>query len=103
MTAFTLTSTTFILAYGQLADVFGRHVTLHFALVWMTIGGVLSAAAVTWPMLLLGRALQGLSAAGITNLAMIILADDVSLSEQSKNMSLFQLVVVRTCFPVTNL
>ena len=93
VTAFTLTSTTFILAFGQLADVFGRHATFHFALFWMTIGSVLCAAAVTWPMLLLGRAFQGISAAGIQNLSMIILADNVSLKEQAKTMSIFQLVI----------
>ena len=43
-------------------------------------------------MLLLGRALQGLSAAGITNIVMIVLADNVSLEEQAKNISIFQLM-----------
>jgi hypothetical protein len=43
-------------------------------------------------MLLFGRALQGLSAAGIMNIIKIILADRVSLAEQSKNQTIFSLV-----------
>jgi hypothetical protein len=62
--AYTLTFTTFVPASGQIADIYGRHFALHFQMVWILIGSVLCAAAVTWPMLLFGRALQGLGAAG---------------------------------------
>ncbi|GKZ32307.1 hypothetical protein AbraIFM66950_001611 [Aspergillus brasiliensis] len=89
ITAFSLTSTTFIPIFGQLADVFGRHIVLQTALFLMLIGSVLCAAAQTWGMLLLGRALQGVGSAGLTNLIMIILADKVSLKENARNKSLF--------------
>lgn len=58
----------------------------------MLIGSTLCAAAQTWGMLLLGRALQGVSAAGIANLVKIVLADKVTLAEQSKNNTIFMLV-----------
>lgn len=61
----------------------------------MIVGSVLCTAAVNWPMLLLGRGFQGVGAAGIMNLVMIILADSVSLKEQAKTVSIFQLVNVR--------
>ncbi|KAE8345326.1 hypothetical protein BDV24DRAFT_159680 [Aspergillus arachidicola] len=92
VTAFTLTSTTFIPMFGQFADVFGRGETLHLSLFLMIIGSVLCAAAQTWGMLLLGRALQGVSDAGLMNVVMIILSDKVSLKESAKTKSLFTLV-----------
>ncbi|OGM42974.1 putative MFS multidrug transporter [Aspergillus bombycis] len=92
VTAFTLTSTTFIPMFGQFADVFGRGETLHLSLFLMIIGSVLCAAAQTWGMLLLGRALQGVSDAGLMNVVMIILSDKVSLKESAKTKSLFSLV-----------
>ncbi|KAE8371080.1 major facilitator superfamily domain-containing protein [Aspergillus bertholletiae] len=92
VTAFTLTSTTFIPMFGQFADVFGRGATIHVSLFLMIIGSVLCAAAQTWGMLLLGRALQGVSDAGLMNVVMIILSDKVSLKESAKTKSLFMLV-----------
>lgn len=53
---------------------------------------MLCAAAPVWAVLLLGRALQGVGAAGMTNVSMIILADQVSLKEQAVNTSVFQLL-----------
>ncbi|OAL67673.1 MFS multidrug transporter [Trichophyton rubrum] len=92
VTAFTLTSTAFIPAFGQLSDVFGRHFVLQLAMFLMLIGSVLCAVAPSWGVLLLGRALQGTSASGITNLIQIILADKVSLKDNAKNSTIFQFV-----------
>jgi predicted MFS family arabinose efflux permease len=87
-----LTDTAFIPIFGQLADVFGRFAALELAIGCLTIGSILCAAAPIWAILLLGRALQGIGAAGMTNVSMIILADKVSLKEQARNTSLFQLL-----------
>lgn len=92
MTAFTLTSTAFIPIFGSFADTFGRYFSLQFAIVILTIGSVLCAVAPEWGVLLLGRALQGIGTAGVQNVAMIILADKVSLREQAVNTSIFQLM-----------
>ena len=92
VTAYTLTSTAFIPAFGQLADVFGRHIVLQLAVFLTLVGSTLCAAAQTWGMLLLGRALQGMSCAGIMNLVLIILADKVSLKENAKNNSIFAFI-----------
>ncbi|EXJ80954.1 hypothetical protein A1O3_07242 [Capronia epimyces CBS 606.96] len=92
VTAFTLTSTAFIPVWGQLADIFGRHAAVQSAVVCLTIGSVLCAAAPDWAVMLLGRALQGMGTAGVSNVAMIILADQVSLREQAVNTSIFQLM-----------
>jgi predicted MFS family arabinose efflux permease len=43
-------------------------------MVFMLIGSTLCAAAQNWGMLLFGRAVQGLSAAGILNMIKIVLS-----------------------------
>lgn len=90
--AYTLTFTTFVPASGQIADVYGRHFALHFQMFWILIGSVLCASSVSWGMLLFGRALQGLGAAGILNLTRIILSDGMTLAENSKNNTVFSLI-----------
>ncbi|OAP60460.1 hypothetical protein AYL99_05462 [Fonsecaea erecta] len=92
VTAFTLTSTAFIPVFGQLADIFGRHAALQSTVGFLTIGSVLCAVAPEWGVLLLGRALQGIGTAGISNVSMIVLADSVSLRDQAVNTSIFQLL-----------
>lgn len=93
VTAFTLTDTALIPIFGQLADIFGRYAALQLAICTLTIGSILCAAAPVWAVLLLGRALQGVGSAGMTNVSMIILADKVSLKEQAINTSIFQLLI----------
>ncbi|KAF1956189.1 hypothetical protein CC80DRAFT_472895 [Byssothecium circinans] len=90
--AYTLTFTTFVPASGQLADIYGRHFALQFQTFWILVGSVLCAAAQTWTMLLFGRAIQGLGAAGIMNLTRIILSDGVSLADNSINNTVFSLI-----------
>ena len=90
--AYTLTFTTFVPASGQLAEIYGRHFALHFQMFWILIGSVLCASSVSWGMLLFGRALQGLGAAGVMNLTRIILSDGMTLAENSKNNTVFSLI-----------
>lgn len=59
---------------------------------WIMIGSVLCASSVTWGMLLFGRALQGMGAAGIMNLTRIVLSDGMSLADNSKNNTIFSLI-----------
>lgn len=59
---------------------------------FILIGSVFCASAVTWGMLLFGRALQGAGAAGIYNLTRIVLSDNVSLADNSKNNTIFSLI-----------
>lgn len=73
---------------------FGRHATLQTALAIITIGSALCTASPTtaFPLLLVGRALQGVGAAGINICVRTILADRVSLAEYAKNWSVFAVV-----------
>ena len=94
VSAFNLCSATFIPAWAQFADVFGRHAALQTALFIMIVGSVLcsSAPVTAFPTLLVGRALQGMGCAGLIILTKVILADKVSLAENAKNNTLFTLV-----------
>ena len=60
----------------------------------MMIGSALCTAAPTnaFPLLLLGRSLQGIAAAGINVVCRAILSDKVSLKENAKNWAVFSLV-----------
>jgi MFS family permease len=92
-TAFTLTDTAFVPVFGQLADVFGRYAALQIAVVIMTLGGILCASTPVWPVLVLGRAIQGVGTAGMSTCSLIILADKVSLKEQAFNTSIFHFLI----------
>lgn len=94
ITAFNLTSATSLPLFAQLADVFGRHATLQTALLTILVGSAICTAAPTsaFPLLLFGRALQGVGAAGINICVRTILADRVSLAEYAKNWTVFALV-----------
>ncbi|KAI6354597.1 hypothetical protein MCOR25_008541 [Pyricularia grisea] len=91
ISAFNLTSAAFIPFWGQMADVFGRHAALQATVIIMMIGSALCTAAPTdaFPMLLLGRGIQGLGCAGISVIVRVIIADKVSLKENAKNWSIF--------------
>lgn len=94
ISAFNLTSAAFIPCWAQMADVFGRNISLNAAIILMIIGNALATGAPTtafW-LLLLGRAIQGISAAGINVVIRTILADKVSLQENARNWAIFSLV-----------
>lgn len=93
VSAFNLTSAAFVPFWGQMADVYGRHAALQATVTIMMIGSALCTAAPTnaFPLLLLGRGIQGLGCAGISVIIRVILADKVSLKENAKNWSIFQL------------
>ncbi|TAQ83922.1 hypothetical protein B7494_g7754 [Chlorociboria aeruginascens] len=94
ISAYTLTSLAFIPAWGQYADVFGRYIPLQAATALMVIGSAIcSGSPVTaFPVLLLGRAIQGIGCSGILILTRVILADKVSLAENAKNNTTFVFV-----------
>ncbi|RDW83052.1 MFS general substrate transporter-15 [Coleophoma crateriformis] len=93
VSAFNLTSAAFIPFWGQIADIFGRHTAVQTCLFLMLIGSAICTGAPTdtFPVLLLGRALQGIASAGIVVITKVILADKVSLEENAKNTSVFSI------------
>ena len=80
ITAYNLTAAAFIPVWGQFADIFGRYITLQASVGFMIFGSALCAGAPLsdFPMLLAGRGLEGVGAAGLIILMKIILADKAS-------------------------
>ena len=57
--AYLLTNTAFLPAYGQIADIFGRHAVIQSAILIFLIGSALCTGAQTWGMMLAGRGIAG--------------------------------------------
>jgi len=102
VSAFTLTSAAFLPFWAQLADIFGRHLALQAATAVMLAGSAICTGTSTFSVLLLGRALQGVGAAGVNISIRTILADRVSLADYALNWAIFTLVsgVSISCGPV---
>ncbi|ROW16781.1 hypothetical protein VPNG_01491 [Cytospora leucostoma] len=94
ISVFNLTSAAFLPFWAQTADIFGRQATLYTTIFLTAVGSAICTAAPThaFGALLLGRAVQGVGAAGINICVRIILADRVSLADYARNWTLFALV-----------
>ena len=73
--AYLLTNTAFLPAYGQIADIFGRHAVIQSAILIFLIGSALCTGAQTWGMMLAGRGIAGV---GGTSKDMIHRNNDVN-------------------------
>lgn len=80
------------LAYGPLADRFGRKPVLVGTLAGYVLASVLASASTTFEMLLGARFLQGLMSASTRVLAMAIIRDVASGWRMARTMSLAQMV-----------
>ncbi|KAM0426497.1 hypothetical protein ACHAPT_008188 [Fusarium lateritium] len=94
ISSFNLTAAAFIPFWGQMADIFGRHASIQACMIIAIVGGALCTGSPTsaFPLLLFGRALQGIGCAGINVVVRAIVADKVSLQEDAKNWSIFSMV-----------
>ena len=94
ISAFNLTSAAFLPFWAQIADIFGRFATILITIVVILIGSAICTGTPTsnFPVLLLGRGIQGVGAAGVMICVRIILADRVSLADYSFNWTLFSLI-----------
>jgi MFS family permease len=81
-TAYSLASTAFLPMSGGLAEIFGRQHTLLLSILLFALGSALCGAARNQYVLIGGRTVQGLGGGGIRSLAVIILADLVTLEER---------------------
>ncbi|KDQ08492.1 hypothetical protein BOTBODRAFT_138939 [Botryobasidium botryosum FD-172 SS1] len=82
-TSYVLTSTVFLPIYASIADVFGRHWAAQLSLLFFLIGSALCTGAQNMPMLLAGRGISGVGAAGMLTVTRIILSDSTSLDDNN--------------------
>ncbi|KAF8468646.1 major facilitator superfamily domain-containing protein [Gautieria morchelliformis] len=87
-TAYTLSSTAFQPLCGALADIFGRRPCMLGSLTMFALGSAVCGAAKDMPMLIAGRTVQGVGAAGIGSLTDIIVADLVPLKDRGTFMGI---------------
>ncbi|KIK75094.1 hypothetical protein PAXRUDRAFT_19288 [Paxillus rubicundulus Ve08.2h10] len=64
-TAYLLSSTVFLPLFASVADVFGRYPGLQISLFFFLIGSAISTGAINITMMLLGRGIAGVGAAGL--------------------------------------
>ncbi|KAJ7123777.1 MFS general substrate transporter [Mycena crocata] len=81
-TAYSLASTAFLPMSGGLAEIFGRQHAMLLSILLFALGSALCGAARDQYLLIGGRTIQGLGGGGIRSLAVIILADLVTLEER---------------------
>lgn len=84
VTAYLLTSTATTPLYGRLSDQFGRSRTLIPSIILFVAASCLCAVAPNLPVLIAGRALQGVGGGGLLAIAQAAIADVVSPRERGK-------------------
>ncbi|PVF95953.1 MFS general substrate transporter [Serendipita vermifera] len=82
-TAYVLGSTVFLPIFATLADVFGRYMAMQLSMVIFLIGSALSTGAANMPMLLVGRGISGIGAAGLLSIVRVILADSANIDDNN--------------------
>ncbi|KAH8898028.1 MFS general substrate transporter, partial [Thozetella sp. PMI_491] len=91
---FFLTSAAVQPLYSQLADIWGRRWPMITSLAIFALGSGISGASTSASMLIGGRTIQGLGAAGINVLVEIIICDLLPLRERGQFMGLMFLFIV---------
>lgn len=82
--AYLLTQATIIPIYGRLADLYGRKPMFYFGAFAFIVGSAICGAAESMPMLIFGRAVQGIGAGGIVPVAQTIIGDTFTPIERAR-------------------
>ena len=89
-----MTATAMTPLYGKISDIIGRRQTLLAAITLYLIGSIISGLSVNLPMLILGRALQGVGSGGLTSLPMAILGDVAAPKARARYYTYFSMVYI---------
>ncbi|KAJ3846012.1 Mfs1.2 [Lentinula lateritia] len=81
-TAYGLASTVFLPMSGNMAEIFGRRISVIIAILIFALGSALCGAAQSMGWLIAGRTVQGLGGGGIVALSSIVVSDMVPLEER---------------------
>lgn len=84
VTAYLLTSTAVVPLIGKLSDIFGRKYIFMGCIVIFLVGSILCGAAQSMIMLIICRAFQGIGGGAMMTLALVIIADIVTLRERGR-------------------
>ncbi|KIK96336.1 hypothetical protein PAXRUDRAFT_138657 [Paxillus rubicundulus Ve08.2h10] len=86
-TSYLLSSTVFLPFFASVADVYGRYFGLQVSLLLFLIGSAISTGAANMPMVLAGRGVAGVGAAGLLTMVRTVLSDTRSLDANSVRQS----------------
>jgi EmrB/QacA subfamily drug resistance transporter len=84
ISVYLLTGTAVTPLYGKLSDIHGRRPMMSLALAVFLVGSVICAVAPSMPVIIFGRAVQGLGGGGLVALAQTVIADVVPPRERSR-------------------
>ena len=70
-TSYLLASTVFLPLFASIADIYGRHFGLQLSLLFFLIGSAISTGAMNMPMILAGRGIAGIGAAGLLTVRLL--------------------------------
>lgn len=90
--AYVLANTATTPAWGKISDIWGRKPLLLAALAVFFVGSVICAVAESITLLLAGRAVQGVGAAGLNNLVNICISDLFALRDRGMYFGLLSVV-----------
>lgn len=79
-----IANTMFQMLYGRLSDIFGRKSVYLGATALLSIAALLCGLSQNAPMFYVFRGIAGIGGGGITNLAMIILSDIITLEQRGR-------------------
>ena len=88
-TAYLVASSVSVPLYGKLADMYGRKPILLLGIALFLAGSAASGAAISMPMLIACRALQGLGAGSMQPIAMTVIGDIFDLKQRSRIQGIF--------------
>ena len=92
ITIFLLASTAGMPLYGKIADIHGRRLALCIAIVIHIAGSLICALAPSMMVLILGRVVQGIGAAGLISIPVVVLGDVAAPKERGKYSAYFAVV-----------
>ena len=89
-----LTATAMTPLYGKISDIFGRRLSLTLAIWLFLLGALIGALAINLPMLIVGRAIQGLGGGGLISIPMTILGDLVAPKQRARYYTYFSMTYI---------
>lgn len=98
MAANLLTATASTPLYGKMSDIYGRRLSLLLSIGFYILGALVAATAVNLPMLIAGRALQGLGTGGLISVPMTVLGDIVAPKYRARYYTYFSVTYITSGF-----
>lgn len=93
-----LTATATTPLYGKICDIYGRRSALLLSIGFYVCGALVAALSVNLPMLILGRAIQGLGSGGLISVPMTILGDIVAPKFRARYYTYFSITYITSGF-----